>query len=62
MTLDLHEDSLILCKCSLSAGHPLIRCCMGSSKGCRNEKEGADCIHDGQEVPSRYSDMLRRWR
>ena len=52
MTLDLHEDSLILCKCSLSARHPLSQCCMGSHKGCQSDREGADCIHDGQGVPS----------
>ena len=62
MTLDLHEDSLILCECGLNACHPLSQCCIGSRKECRSDREGVDCIHDGQEVPSRYSDMLRRWR
>ena len=68
MTLDLHEDGLILCENgaglshgSLSASHPVRKACMGSRKGCCYSGECVDCIHDGQKVPGGNNDMLRRW-
>ena len=39
MTLDLHEDSLILYECGLDARHPLSQGYMGSRKGCRSDRE-----------------------
>ena len=68
MTLDLHEDGLILCENgaglshgSLSASHPVREGCIGSRTGCCCSGERVDCIHDGQKVPGGNSDMLRRW-
>ena len=68
MTLNLHEDGLILCENGaglshgrLNASHPVREGCMGSHKGCCCSGERADCIHDGKKVLGRNSDMLRRW-
>ena len=68
MTLDLHEDGLILCENgaglshgSVSASHPVREGYMGSRKRCCCSGERANCIHDGQKIVGGNRDMLRRW-
>ena len=64
MTLDLHEDGLILCENggslshgSLSASHPIREGCMGSHKLCYYSREHENCI---QKIMGGNRDMLRR--
>ena len=35
---------------------------LGQPQGCCSDGEREDCIHNGQEIPSRNGDVLQRWR